>query len=81
MYRDSVIVLLHNAKLQAASHCCLYKYSPKHSPIKAKPQAYWPKCWDIKIFCAISDKLFRFLNLKIALVYHEILEKRYLSKS
>ena len=34
MQRDSVIVLLHNAKLQATSHCCLYKFSPKHSPIK-----------------------------------------------
>ena len=34
MQRDSVIVQLHNAKMQAASHCCLYKFSPKHSPIK-----------------------------------------------
>ena len=32
-YKDSVIVLLHNAKLPTASHCCLYKFSPKHSPI------------------------------------------------
>ena len=28
MNRDSVIVLLHNAKLQAASHSCLYKFCP-----------------------------------------------------
>ena len=34
-YRDSVIVLLHmhNAKLQAASHCRLYEFSLKHSSI------------------------------------------------
>ena len=34
MYRDSVIVLLHNAKMQAASHCCLYKFSPNIHPLK-----------------------------------------------
>ena len=39
MYRDSVIVLLHNAKLQAAAHCCLYKFSPKQSPIKNQTSA------------------------------------------
>ena len=38
MCRNFVIVLLYNAELQAASHCYLYKFSPKHSPIKIKPQ-------------------------------------------
>ena len=38
MYRDSVIVLLHNAKLQAVSHRGLYKFIPKILPIKTKPQ-------------------------------------------
>ena len=38
-YRDSVFVLLHNASLQA-SHCCLYKFSPKHSPTEIKPQPH-----------------------------------------
>ena len=33
MYGDSVIV---QRKL-AASHCCLYKFSSKHSPIKSNP--------------------------------------------
>ena len=40
LYRDSVIVLMHNAKLQAASHCCLYKFCPKHSPIKTDPKPH-----------------------------------------
>ena len=38
MYRDAAIALLHNANLQAVYHCCLYKFSPKHSPIKTRPQ-------------------------------------------
>ena len=38
------------------------------------------KCWNIKIFWAISNKLLRFLNLKNAMLYHEILEKRYIQE-
>ena len=64
MYRDSVIVLLHKAKLQAISHCWLYKFSPKHSTIKTKPQPHWSKRWTIKIFWAISNKLLSFLKFK-----------------
>ena len=81
MYRDSVIVLLHNAKLQAASHCCLYKFSPKHSPIKTKPHFHWSEWWTITIFWSISNKPLSFWNLKIALVDLEILEKRYITLS
>ena len=34
MYRDSAIVLLHNANFQATSHCCPYKFSPNIHPSK-----------------------------------------------
>ena len=34
MYRDSVIALLFNTIFQVASNCCLYKFDPKHKPIK-----------------------------------------------
>ena len=40
MYQDSVIALLHNANFQAASHCCLYKFTPKHKPTKSLHQAH-----------------------------------------
>ena len=66
MYRDSVIVLLHNAKLLPVQ---IY---PKHSPIKTKPQPHWSKWWTIKIFWPISNKLLSFWNLKITLVDLEI---------
>ena len=72
-------MLLHNAKLQVASHCCLYKFSPRHSPIKTSPMPHWSIWWTIKIFWAISNKLLSFWNLKIALVEFEILEKRYIT--
>ena len=64
MDRDSVIVLSHNAKLQAASHCCLHKFSPEHSPIITKPQPHRSKWWTIKIFWAISNTFLNFWNLK-----------------
>ena len=32
--RDSVIALLRKANFQAASHCCLYKFSPQHTLVK-----------------------------------------------
>ena len=79
MYRDSVIALLHNAKSQAASHCCQYKLGPKYSPIKTKPHPHRSKWWTAKIFWAISNKLLSFWNLKIAFVDLEILEKRYIT--
>ena len=60
-------------------NCCLYKFSPKHSPIKTKPQPHWSKWWTIKIFWPISNKLLSFWNLKIALVDLEILEKGYIT--
>ena len=76
MYRDSVIVLLRKAKLQAASNCCLYKFSPNHSPIKTNwPR--WSKWWTIKIFWAISNHPLSIWNLKIALIDLEIFEKRF----
>ena len=61
------------------SHCWLNKFSPKHSPIKTKPQHHLSKGWTIKIFWPISNKLLFFSNLKFALVDHEILEKRYIT--
>ena len=36
----------------------------------------WPKCWHIKIICEISNKLFSFWVLKIALADLKVLEKR-----
>ena len=66
-------------KIAAFSNCCLYKFSPKHSPVKTKPQSHWSKWWTIKIFWAISNKLLRFWNLNIALVDLEILGKRYIT--
>ena len=35
MYWDSVIVLLHNAKLLVVSHCCLCKVGPNIHPLKS----------------------------------------------
>ena len=71
--------LLHNANIQAVSHCCQYKFSPKHTPIKTRPQAHWPKSWTSEILWAISNKLLSFWNLKIAVAGLEILEKRYIT--
>ena len=65
-------------QLPIASHCCLYKFSPKHSPIQTKPQPHWSKWWTIQIFWAFPNKLLSFWNLKIALVDLEILEKQYI---
>ena len=81
MYRDSVIVLLHNANLKAAFHCCLYKFSLIHLPIKTKSQPRWTKWWTIKNFLAIFNKLLSFWILKTALVDLEILEKQYITRS
>ena len=81
MYRDSVIALLRycTTQLQAISHCCLYKFSPKHSPIKTKPHPHWSKWWTVKILWPISNKLLSFWNLKIALLDLKILEKRFIT--
>ena len=40
MYEDSAIALLHYANFQAASHCCLYKLTPKDTPIETRLQAH-----------------------------------------
>ena len=74
MYRDSAIALF-----QAASHCCLYKFSPKHTPIKpCRPQLTDPSV-ELSISSEQSLTSFSvFKKLKIALVDLEILEKRYI---
>mgnify|MGYP001799123420 CR=1 FL=1 len=72
MYRNSVMVLLHHKTLQPASHCCLYKFTPKHSPIKTKPWPHKTNWWTIKIFWAISNKFLSCWNLDIAVVDLEI---------
>ena len=68
MYWDAAIVLLHDANLQAVSHCRLYKLSSKHSPIKTRPEPQAPKRWTIKTLSAVSNKLLRLWNMIIALV-------------
>ena len=48
MYRDTVIALLHNTKLQALSHCCFYRFRPKNSSPELKQWAHFP-LWRIII--------------------------------
>ena len=36
MYGDTAIELLHKRKIQADSHCYLYKFNPKNSPHKTQ---------------------------------------------
>ena len=65
MYRVSAIVLLHNANFQAASHCCLYKFIPKHTHITTLPESVDLPKFSEQPLTSFSGIEFQKLSLKI----------------
>ena len=64
MYQDSVIALLHSANFKAASHCCLYKFTPKHEPSQIPTSGSLMKILSSQNFPSNLEQTFQFSDLK-----------------